>query len=282
MGLYDITVTTAGAALLAAAAANEKELTFTRGELGSGIVTGDYSGVTALSNYVCDASLDTATITDSVISVPVLFSNKSGGVFMNAFTLNELGLFGKADGEEVLIAYANAGTSGEGLSIPGDTLTEFTYVFKIAFSSKITVTIDASAISYASQEYIDSKLSGKADAVHTHAISDVTGLTDTLDGKAAASHTHAASDITGLAETYSVTLSAASWSGGAYTVSNSAFGADSKLIMALSESASAEQAQACRDAMIRVTAHAAGSITLTADGDVPGVDVPIVIIRISG
>ena len=38
----------------------------------------------------------------------------------------------------------------------------------------------------------------KADAVHTHAIADVTGLQTALDGKSSTSHTHAISAITGL------------------------------------------------------------------------------------
>ena len=41
-------------------------------------------------------------------------------------------------------------------------------------------------------------VNGKAEASHTHAISDVTGLSSTLSGKASASHTHAISDVTGL------------------------------------------------------------------------------------
>lgn len=43
--------------------------------------------------------------------------------------------------------------------------------------------------------------SGKADATHTHAISDVTNLQTTLDGKAAASHTHTVSQISDLTAT---------------------------------------------------------------------------------
>jgi hypothetical protein len=40
----------------------------------------------------------------------------------------------------------------------------------------------------------------RADAVHGHAQSDVTGLTDALNGKANASHTHAQADVTGLVD----------------------------------------------------------------------------------
>lgn len=45
---------------------------------------------------------------------------------------------------------------------------------------------------------IAGQIAGKADAVHTHAISDVTGLQTALDGKASTTHSHAISDVTGL------------------------------------------------------------------------------------
>lgn len=41
-------------------------------------------------------------------------------------------------------------------------------------------------------------LSGKANAVHSHVIGDVTGLQAALDGKAASSHTHTIANVTGL------------------------------------------------------------------------------------
>lgn len=45
---------------------------------------------------------------------------------------------------------------------------------------------------------IDNALYGKANASHTHAQNDITGLATALNGKANASHTHAQSDVTGL------------------------------------------------------------------------------------
>ena len=42
------------------------------------------------------------------------------------------------------------------------------------------------------------QFAAKADATHSHAISDTTGLQSALDGKAAVTHSHAESDITGL------------------------------------------------------------------------------------
>lgn len=40
------------------------------------------------------------------------------------------------------------------------------------------------------------RFSGKADTVHAHSITDVTGLSSALDGKSGIGHTHAANDIT--------------------------------------------------------------------------------------
>lgn len=45
---------------------------------------------------------------------------------------------------------------------------------------------------------IDNALYGKANASHTHAQNDITGLTSALSGKANTSHTHAQSNVTGL------------------------------------------------------------------------------------
>lgn len=53
---------------------------------------------------------------------------------------------------------------------------------------------------FATQEELEQGLAGKANTVHTHAISDVTNLQDQLNGKAAASHTHTAAQVSGLAE----------------------------------------------------------------------------------
>lgn len=79
----------------------------------------------------------------------------------------------------------------------------------------------------------------------------------------------------------SVTLSASSWNAGSYTVTNSAITATCNGYIGLSSSATATQREACRDAMITITAQSAGSLTLTADGTVPTVDVPIDIILIT-
>ena len=51
---------------------------------------------------------------------------------------------------------------------------------------------------FATKAEVDERLTGKADARHTHAIADTTGLQSALDGKAAVGHKHAMADVTGL------------------------------------------------------------------------------------
>ena len=43
---------------------------------------------------------------------------------------------------------------------------------------------------------VDTSLAGKAELIHVHAISDVTGLQTALDGKSATNHTHTAANVT--------------------------------------------------------------------------------------
>lgn len=45
---------------------------------------------------------------------------------------------------------------------------------------------------------VEGEVEGKADAQHTHAIGDVSGLPDALNSKAPSSHTHIISNISGL------------------------------------------------------------------------------------
>lgn len=56
---------------------------------------------------------------------------------------------------------------------------------------------------------LTTQIAGKADKVHTHSVSDVTGLQAVLDGKAASSHMHTTSQVTGLDAALGAKLDAA-------------------------------------------------------------------------
>ena len=79
----------------------------------------------------------------------------------------------------------------------------------------------------------------------------------------------------GTAVSSSYTLSANNWSNKTYTLSVSGLTATQDGVIGISKTATQTQADAARDAFIRISAQAAGSITLTADGDVPEVDIPV-------
>lgn len=76
---------------------------------------------------------------------------------------------------------------------------------------------------------------------------------------------------------FDTTLAAASWSDKTYTVSVLTLAADDDMVVGLAQTATEEQAEACRSAMIRASAQAEGSFTMTADGDIPAIDIPIAV-----
>ena len=160
MSLYNVTVTNAGAQMLATAAGDGSKLTFTRAQLGSGIDAGSQTSRSALISPVTYASLGAPSVAESTISVPVLFTNRTDSGYMEPFELNEVGLFARlASGAETLLAYSNAGTEDDGVSVPGGTLIEFTYLFKIAYTGAQQLTISADALDYVTRSEFNSHVS---------------------------------------------------------------------------------------------------------------------------
>ena len=76
----------------------------------------------------------------------------------------------------------------------------------------------------------------------------------------------------------SITLLAASWSGGAYTISDTDIGANDVVTLTLPAGATVTQYDAIAAAKIACQSQAAGSIVLAALGTVPTADVPVVLV----
>ena len=82
-------------------------------------------------------------------------------------------------------------------------------------------------------------------------------------------------DLSAPVNAFNVTLAAASWSNSNYVINNASITANELVIVDLSVSITAEQVEAAIAATIRPTAQTAGSVTLTAFGDVPAIDIPV-------
>lgn len=83
------------------------------------------------------------------------------------------------------------------------TAEELNYISGV--TSGVQAQLDGKAASVHTHEMtdvtgLDTALSGKANAVHIHAVTDVTGLRGELDGKAASEHTHTVSEISDFPE----------------------------------------------------------------------------------
>ena len=119
---------------------------------------------------------------------------------------------------------------------------------------------------------------GAAEARHTHAQGDVTGLSGSLSGLT--------SRVDGLAgskadkpQTYTATLTAAGWAGSkapyTQTVSIAGVPAEGVVVVGLAANATEQQLKTCRAARIEPSGQAEGAITLKAMGVKPSIDLPI-------
>ena len=77
--------------------------------------------------------------------------------------------------------------------------------------------------------------------------------------------------------TITATLAAARWSNNAITVTASGVTSNTEGFLTIAQNATSEQANAAGHALIRVTAQGTNTVTLSADGIVPTVDIPVVI-----
>lgn len=75
-----------------------------------------------------------------------------------------------------------------------------------------------------------------------------------------------------------VTLPAAGWASGRQTVAVSGLGAVQDGFAQIAQTATDAQRTAARDAVLSITGQAANQLTISADGEIPTVDIPITVV----
>lgn len=308
-------ITNAGSLLLSEWV-NEKTLTITSAQAGTGTVPAvALMGQTALVNPKQAAAIAGGGEIEGGKRV-----NLQVTAAETEYTLNQFGLYAKVDdGSPVLLAiYQNE----EGVPIPALSDTpDFLYTFMAAISVsnqgawEVTISASASltwdlvgvpngiagldengkvpASQLPEMDYISSDEKGKENGVATLG----------ADGKLADGQVPAAVKMAytnneqqtvagaldslfqglkdGTITAVTVTATAQGWSEGAQTLIVQGMTADSLYWAGLSSTAGTAQRDAARKAVISPTAQGNNSLTLTADGAVPTVDLPI-LVYISG
>lgn len=197
-------LTAKGAALLAKAQTGET-LTFTRFQIGDGEIPvgAAMSDTAALVHPLMYLQIAGLTHSGSTATIKTTFANAGAS---SDFWWREVGLLAQDPVEgEILYAYANAGDKADHIPAPSSTAVSFAFamIAKVDNAKQVSAVIDPSVVfvtdkmlkDYATKSDLAQALEEKAPLVHTHGLSDVTGLDEALSAKADKSHKHAASDI---------------------------------------------------------------------------------------
>lgn len=118
----------------------------------------------------------------------------------------------------------------------------------------------------------------------TQAASDLSAVNstiDTLETKVDNNNTSITSEVAKKAAksvTYSATATASKWSSKSQTITISGLTSSSNIVIGLSQSATEAQRDACRNAIMVPTAQTSSGFTLTCDGDVPTVNIPLTVL----
>lgn len=135
----------------------------------------------------------------SVASVNTKTPDAEGNVSINA---SEVPVDGTAAGDETLVDVQAVAAKVVTILSDAQTYTDSAIAALLDSSPAALDTLNELAAALGNDPNfattVTNQIAGKADAVHTHIISEITGLQTALDAKAASSHTHAISEVTNL------------------------------------------------------------------------------------
>lgn len=273
MGTY---ITNGGNAVIAALLAEQGPLTFTRAEIGSGIVTSEDAARerTSLISKVADAELISCTLSGGIATIALSYNNSEQN---NDISIGEVGVFCKDPNDatqEVLYAYCTFGDTPDVIVASTTALYSRTYKVLTFVSSLTDVSVVVTPGGYVSQAELESALALKADVLLQTTASGTPGVdimnpvftgADGKMGTLTPANARIALGVPAIS-TVAVPLPASGWTAVepyTQTVAVSGVTSSSNVIIAGDPSDAAAYA-AWNDAGVYCSAQASGSLTFTA------------------
>lgn len=240
-------------------------------------ITATSTSITVENAAVLPAAPNLAVLGMSEIAETILYTVKNNNV-LSGITRGFQGT-ARAWGAETVIArnftaYDNDAFAANIAEVSG-VATAATDAADTAQTTADNAVTAAAAAKAAADSHKTRHATGGADAVTPAMIGAATTAAVTAAASAAAAAQTTANGKANPAITTAVTLSASSWANGAYTLSNSNILANSPGSLRIAQAASADQFAAWGALMPQVTGQAAGSITITARGEVPTMNIPV-------
>lgn len=155
--MYGFVVTTAGAGLLARAAAGET-LTLTGVQVGKGVAAGQSAALalTQLIDPVAAATSTAPAVAGGQLSMVVEYRNDMNGGLETGFSLSEFGIFARVgDDQPTLLYYAGLGDSPDPVLPESAGLDVHRYPVAVAVTGDVTVTLGYPADAFVSADELE-------------------------------------------------------------------------------------------------------------------------------
>lgn len=163
--MYGFTITTAGLPLLARATAGE-QLSIVGAVVGKGSPEGDPKELTALVDYVADATSSVPIVTENSTSMMVEYRNDMNGGLTQGFPLSEYGIMARIGSETpVMIYYGSLADHPQWVSPYTEGLEVCRYPVGIETTSELAVTLDYPAGAFATSQDVQDALAAFAEIV---------------------------------------------------------------------------------------------------------------------
>lgn len=174
----------------------------------SGVVTEEEIADSVTTNTLKSSSLCTNIIYTNFVCAEGWVTAKSGGVSVGCYGSGPNMGSARIDIHPTYMAYeAGGGTTAYQYERYSFQTNDKDQILRRSDLDSITIEGSGGGVSVEDFARLQEDVDNKAALCHTHAMSDVSGLTDCLGGKALGAHTHSISDVSGLYDCLTTKLS---------------------------------------------------------------------------